>query len=141
VAEQGMAFETQMKIHFDEADPAGIAFSGGLFSKIHRCYEGFVEALGQDPEAFFLSPEIIYPLRHFEGEYFHPLLPLRHYPVQIRVLKCSISSFQLEYSVGPAEKRAAIFRSTHVAVDPKTFQKTAIPDSIKQNLQKFATPQ
>lgn len=136
-----MPFKTQMKIHFDEADPAGIAFSGGLFTKIHRCYEDFVVALDQDPNAFFLNPEVIYPLRHFEGEYLQPLLPLQTYEVFVSVLKISESSFQLEYKVGSYEKPKACFRSTHVAVNRKEFQKISIPDSLKRNLEKFVIPQ
>ncbi len=136
-----MVFETEMKIHFDEADPAGIAFSGGLFTKIHRCYEDFVVALQQDPKAFFLDPEIIYPLRHFEGEYLQPLMPLESYPVSVEVCRLSTSSFQLQYSVGNQDKPRAVFRSTHVAVDRKTFSKVSIPTSLKQNLEKFVTQQ
>ncbi len=136
-----MAFKTQMKIHFDEADPAGIAFSGGLFTKIHRCYEDFVQALDQDPKAFFLSPKTLYPLRHFECEYFRPLLPLETYDVAIKVIKISDSSFQLEYQVGLANELCATLRSTHVAVSKKDFQKVAIPSSLKQNLEKFVIPQ
>ncbi|MEM7647006.1 MAG: thioesterase family protein [Pseudomonadota bacterium] len=136
-----MAFETQLKIHFDEADPAGIAFSGHLFSKVHRCYEDFVEALNQDPKSFFLSPETIYPLRHYEGEYFKPLRPLEFYDVIIGVLKISESSFQLEYRIQNNREPMATFRSTHVAVNPKTFQKISIPKDLKQNLEKFVFPQ
>lgn len=136
-----MAFETQIKIHFDEADPAGIAFSGNLFNKIHRCYEDFVEALNQDPQKFFLSPEVIYPLRHYEGEYFKPLMPLQTYSVTIGVLKISDSSFQLEYRIQNSGEAMATFRSTHVAVDPKKFQKISIPENLKSNLEKFVFPQ
>ena len=118
-----MEFKTAMKIHFDEADPAGIAFSGGLFTKIHRCYEDFIAALDQDLEKFFLTPETIYPLRHFEAEYFAPLLPLKSYDVFIQVLKISDSSFQLQYKVGSSEKPKALFRSTHVAVKKQGFEK------------------
>lgn len=130
-----------MKIHFDEADPAGIAFSGGLFTKVHRCYEDFIAALDQDPKKFFLNPETLYPLRHFEGEYFQPMLPLENYDVFVGVIKISESSFQLEYRLGDQEKPRAKFRSTHVAVTKKDFSKTTIPDSLKQNLEKFVSQQ
>ncbi len=136
-----MTFKTQMKIHFDEADPAGIAFSGGLFTKIHRCYEDFIEALGEDPQKFFLEPELIYPLRRFEVDYHRPLLPLRTYDVEIGVIEISNSSFQLQYQVLAQGQSMAVFRSVHVAVNKADFQKTKISDSLRQNLEKFEIQQ
>lgn len=136
-----MTFETHMKIHFDEADPAGIAFSGGLFTKIHRCYEDFIVALGQDPKQFFLTPEVIFPLRHFEAEYFAPLLPLETYPVHIGVQSMGESHFQLVYKVGPKDQPKALFRSVHVTVDKASFTKKPIPDDLKLSLEKFVISQ
>lgn len=136
-----MAFETSMKIHFDEADPAGIAFSGGLFTKIHRCYEDFIAGIGEDPQQFFLKPDLIYPLRHFEGEYMAPLMPLQTYQVWIEVSKLSESSFSLQYTVGEKDKPRAQFRSTHVCVDKTTFKKSSIPEALRQKLEKFGSVQ
>jgi acyl-CoA thioesterase FadM len=136
-----MAFETSMKIHFDEADPAGVAFSGGLFTKIHRCYEDFIAGLGVNAREFFLSPQTLYPLRHFEAEYLAPLLPLEIYGVSISVIKMGTSSFTLEYKVGEKSKPKAVFRSTHVAVNKEDFTKIEIPQDLKQSLEKFLISQ
>ncbi len=136
-----MEFTTQFKIHFDEADPAGIAFSGGLFTKVHRCYEDFVEALGQDASAFFLSPETLYPLLKFQADYHKPLLPLQNYEVKIGVVGLSTSSFTLQYRVTQGDESFATLTSVHVAVNKKTFQKTSIPEDLRVNLQKFELPQ
>lgn len=130
-----------MKIHFNDADPAGVAFSGRLFSKIHQCYEEFVAALDQDPQAFFLNPTVLFPLRHFEGEFLAPLLPLRTYEVQVGVIKISSTSFQLQYMVLEDGKAKALFRSRHVAVDKKQFTKAELPQCLKSNLEKFVIPQ
>lgn len=136
-----MAFKTEMKIHFNDADPAGMAFSGGLFTKIHQCYENFIEALGEDPQEFFLKPEVIYPLRHFEGEYFRPLLPLQTYDIEIGSLKISQSSFTLQYDVKKDDQILAQFRSTHVAVQKTDFSKINLPEKLKSNLEKFVIQQ
>lgn len=136
-----MSFQTQIKIHFDEADPAGIAFSGGIFTKIHRCYEEFVEALGQNPTQFFLNPEIITPIRHIEADYLQPLLPLQKYDVQIGVLKLGESSFQLQFNVSKESKDLCVVRSTHVCCQKSTMKKCSIPKDLKENLEKFAIPQ
>ena len=133
-----MTFNTEIRIHFDEADPAGIAFSGEILTKMHRCYEEFIEALGLDPKEFFLSPKLIYPLRHVEVEYFKPLLPLSTYKVAIGVTKISDSSFQLQYNVqGSNGDRHCQLRSTHVCVDPAPMKKSDLPDPLRESLKKF----
>ena len=135
-----MNFETTMKIHFDEADPAGIAFSGLLFTKAHRCFEEFVAALEQDPEKFFLNSEIIYPIRHIEVDFWGPLLPLHTYEVKIGVTHLGESSFQLTYDVNSGEKGLATLKSTHVCVEKANFQKRTIPTDLKESLKTFARP-
>ena len=132
-----MSFETKIKIHFDEADPAGIAFSGGIFTKIHRCYEDFIEALNQDPKEFFLNPKVITPLRHVEVEYFRPLFPLETYDVMIDVLKLSESSFQLQFNIQRDGKTLSSVRSTHVCCLKDNMEKCPIPENLRQNLEKF----
>ena len=136
-----MSFKTEISIHFDEADPAGIAFSGGVFTKMHRCYEEFITALGQNPQKFFLNPEVIFPLRHMEADYFAPLMPLEKYQVSIGVLKNSDTSFQLQYEISKGETKHCVVRSTHVCVDKSTMKKTAMPSDLKQNLETFVIPQ
>ena len=136
-----MSFETTMKIHFDEADPAGIAFSGGIFTKIHRCYEDFIVALKQDPQQFFLNPELIYPLRHIEAQYFYPLLPLQEYNVKIDVSRLSESSFQLQFDILKGEKIFCQVRSTHVCCQKSSMTKVAIPENLKQNLETIVIQQ
>ncbi len=131
-----MAHTTTMKIHFDEADPAGIAFSGGLFTKIHRCFEDFIEAMKIDPNEFFFNRDSIFPLRHNEAEYFKPLLPLKTYSVLISVLRISETSFQMEFKVMDQEVPHAVVRSTHVCCDSQTFTKKPIPDFLRGGLQK-----
>lgn len=136
-----MVFETKIKVHFDEADPAGIAFSGGIFTKVHRCYEEFIVALDQDPQKFFLNPEMIYPLRHVESEYFRPLFPLQEYGVKVMVLRLSDSSFQLQFDICEEDQILCQVRSTHVCCDKKSMAKASIPENLKQNLEKFVIQQ
>jgi acyl-CoA thioesterase FadM len=136
-----MSFKTQIKIHFDEADPAGIAFSGHIFTKVHRCYEEFIEELGQNPSHFFLKNEILVPIRHVEIDYLGPLLPFKSYPVVISVLKISTSSFQLQFSIFDGTKLMSKVKSTHVCCDKQSMEKCEIPSLLKESLQKFVIPQ
>lgn len=136
-----MDYKTSFKVHFDEADPAGIAFSGIIFTKAHRCYEEFVAELTPNSKDFFLNPETIYPIRHTETEFLAPLFPLETYQALIRVIKIGESSFQLEFDLGKEDKVCARVRSTHVCCDKKTMKKQPLSKEFKENLQKFATPQ
>ncbi len=135
-----MVFKTTLKIHFDEADPAGIAFSGGLFTKIHRCFEDYIESL-MDPNEFFFNQDSIFPLRHNEAEYLKPLLPLQTYAVEIAVIRLSESSFQMEFKVLDQNEVSAIVRSTHVCCSAETFKKKPIPDFLRAGLQNYLRPE
>ena len=131
-----MAFSTTTKIHFDEADPAGVAFSGQLFTKMHRCYEGFISHMGISPQDFFLGEKWAYPLRAIDCEYFSPLLALHEYDVEIQVLKISETSFKLGYSVKKQGKLCAKLNSVHVCINKSTGAKAEIPHSLKVGLEK-----
>lgn len=137
MAQRHMVFKTQMKVHFDEADPAGIAFAGGLFTKMHRCFEEFVEALDQDPKEFFLAGGIVTPLRHIEVEYLGPLFPLETYPVEVSVVSISDSSFRLQFEVKKGPKTLSRLVSTHVCCEQATMAKCPVPTSLAENLKKF----
>ncbi|MCJ8277647.1 MAG: thioesterase family protein [Bdellovibrionales bacterium] len=132
-----MSFESRIQIHFDDADPAGIAFFGGIFAKIHQCYEDFLKHIKVDLEKWFLNPDIIAPIRHCEAEYFRPLKPFNEYAVMVKALKVSESSFQLQFSVQKDGNDHVIVKTTHVCVDPKVMKKTEIPSDLKLQLEKF----
>lgn len=141
MAQTDMHFTSKLKIHFDDCDPAGIAFSGGIFTKMHRCYEEFIAALGENPAEFFLNNDLIVPIRHFEAEYFLPMRPFQEYEVWTQVLRISTSSFQLQYEIKKSERVHAVVRSTHVFCTRATMTKSPIPLPLKENLEKFVVSQ
>ena len=126
-----------MKIHFDEADPLGIAFAGNIFRKTHHCYEDFIENLGGDHKEFFMGDTFIYPIRHVEVEYFKPLRPLNHYKVGIHVLHLSEFRFQLQFDIGEPEQLHCQVRSTHVCCKKQKMEKSPIPMDLKHQLEKY----
>lgn len=132
-----MKFQSQIRIHFDEADPAGIAFFGGIYPKIHRCYEEFLSSMGVDLKEWFLNPEVITPIRHQETEFFAPLLPFEDYQVETHVLRISESSFQLQFEIKQTEKKHCIVKTTHVCCHKKTMEKTRIPEKLVEQLNKY----
>ncbi len=132
-----MAYQCQFQVHFDDADPAGIAFFGNIFKKIHQCYEEFLNAMGVDLKQWFLNPEVIAPIRHSEAEYFKTLFPFETYSVDIKVLSLSESTFRLEFTVHQDGDKNSVVRTTHVCCSPKNFQKVLIPEKLKMELEKF----
>jgi len=127
-----------MKIHFDEADPAGIAFAGNLFTKVHRCLEDFLEKYGA--RSFFLEGPLGYPLRHIEAEYFRPLEALKTYNVEISVKHIGESSFQLQFEVKSPTELSARLISTHVCCQKSDFKKNPLPQGLTDYLKNYLSP-
>lgn len=132
-----MSFQSQIQIHFNEADPAGIAFFGNVFAKIHQCYEDFLQSMGIDLEEWFLSPKLIAPIRHTEAEYFKPLLPFKNYDVKIKTLSLSESTFRLQFTIERDGEKHVVISTTHVCCTVKDMKKAPIPESLNMELQKF----
>ena len=132
-----VSYQSEIKIHFDDADPAGICFFGQVFAKTHQVYEEFVGHLGQNPQHFFSGKEFIVPIRHTEANYLAPLVALETYSVDIGVSKISDSSFTLEYKIAKADKLCAAIATTHVFLEAKSHKKCLIPTDFKTGLEKF----
>ena len=137
MTKKNMEFQTQIKIHFDEVDPAGIAFAGHIFNKTHRCYEEFIEAIGQNVREFFTGSSFIYPIRHIEVEYLKPLFALKIYQVVIMVKRISESSFQLQFNIREKGETVSKVHSTHVCCEKEKMKKAALPKNLKQRLEKY----
>ena len=137
MAKKTMEFQTRIKTHFDEADPAGIVFTGHIFNKIHRCYEDFIETLGQNRKDFFMGLDLIYPIRSLEAEYFKPLFVLQTYQVITTVSGLSESSFQLRSLIREKNQTLCQIRSTHVCCERQKMKKTTLPKDLRQELKKY----
>lgn len=132
-----MSYKSQIHIHFDEADPAGIAFFGNIFHKIHQTYEDFLRHMDIDLKEWFLNPQTIAPIRHTEAEYLAPLLPFETYDVVTKVLSLSESTFRLEFTIEKKNKKHVIVSTTHVCCSVAEMKKVPIPKNLKLQLEKF----
>lgn len=96
-----------------------------------------------DPQKFFMDPDIIYPLRHMEADYFGPLFPLHDYQARVQVLKISDSSFTLQFDIEEPTNQKVMcqVRSTHVCCLKEGMRKNSIPDDLRQSLEKFVIQQ
>lgn len=130
-------FKTTMTIHFDEADPAGIAFAGQIFTKVHRCYEDFIAHLRINKKHFFLDSDYAYPIKSFEAEYLAPLFPLQTYDVNVSVLNLSQNSYQLQFNILDGAKSLCLVRSVHVCCKKQPFEKSPLPIDLKSRLENY----
>ena len=130
-----MAFQTQFRVHFDETDPAGIAFFAVIYSKIHRAYEAFLESMDVSLNSWFLHPEIIAPIRHIETDFYHPMVPFKDYLIQVEVSGISESTFQLQFHVKDQDTILATVKTVHTCCDKIKMTKEAIPPQLKSKLQ------
>lgn len=133
-----MVFKTQIKIHFDEADPAGIAFAGNLFTKMHRCFEDFLDKYGT--LSFFIEGAYAFPLRHIEAEYFRSLEALKTYDVAIWVQHIGASSFQMLFEVNDSTQLCARLNATHVCCQKSDFKKSPLPQDLTDYLKNYLKP-
>lgn len=130
-----MAFTRQIKIHFDDADPAGICFYGNVFSKIHQVYEDFIEELDINAKEWFLNPKLIIPIRHTEANFLKPLFALESYQVQVSPINISDSSFRLLFVIGKKDENHCNIITTHTCFDPVKKEKRLLPDHLRKGLQ------
>ena len=131
-----MTFQETIKIHFNDADPAGICFFGTVFEKVHQVYEGFLQALDVDTKTWFLNPKIIIPIRHTEANFLRPLYALEEYEVQVNPIHISDSSFRLMFVIGRNGENHCNVITTHTCFDPVKKEKRMLPDPLKEQLQK-----
>ncbi|MCB0378385.1 MAG: thioesterase family protein [Bdellovibrionales bacterium] len=131
-----MAFRSQFRVHFEEADPAGIAFFGVVYNKVHHAYEDFLASMGIDLTAWFLNPEVITPIRGLTTNFTRPLLPLETYDIQVVVPSISEHSFQLRFTIEQEGQEHCQVTTTHVCVEKSKMKKITIPETLRLQLEK-----
>jgi acyl-CoA thioesterase FadM len=127
-------FETQKKILFREADPAGIMFFGQIFAFSHDAFEEFLPAAGFTWKEWFHRKDLFIPIRHTEADFKAPFVPGETYSISVTVAKLSENSFQMKYVFSKDQRVHALVRMVHAFVDPKTKLKTAAPEDITRRL-------
>lgn len=131
-------FTTKTKLHFRDADPAGILFFGNILGIAHDIFEDFLATNGIPWEEWFKAHEWACPIRHTEVDFLSPLLPGHEHFVEVSVVKLGQCSFTMHYEFrNPATKLCARVMTTHTFVDQKAFQKMDIPEKYRTLLRRF----
>ncbi len=130
-------YKTQVTIKFHQADPAGIMFFAHIMILAHDAYEGFVQACGFTWKEWFIDQKYLLPIRHSEADYLRPFKAGETYEIHVRVIDFSSSSFKLGYEFLQGPNKHAVVQLVHTCIDPKTFQKSTLPEILKLKLKPF----
>ena len=130
-------YKRPIQIRFREGDPARILYFANLFSLAHDTFKDFIQANGFTWKEWFTENPLMVPIRHAECDYQAPFMPGENYEIQVFVAQFRETSFQMKYVFLQGSKVHAIVKMVHAFIDPKTKQKTAVPESIKSRLLPF----
>lgn len=127
-------FQTDKKVYFYDADPAGIIFYASIFKFAHYAYEDLMRSLNLDKNYFF-DDEVILPIIHAQSDYFSPIKVGEKLIISVTISQLRDNSFELSYKFTDVNDiiRASA-KTVHVCVDKKTFKKIHIPEQLLEKL-------
>jgi 1,4-dihydroxy-2-naphthoyl-CoA hydrolase len=130
-------FTYQTRIHFHEADPAGIAFFANSYVLAHKAYEDFVRHLGFSWQEWFENDKWAVPIRQSSCEHMRPMHAGEPVAINISIEKIGESLMTLRYAFEVAGASACEVRLVHVFIDKKTISKLAIPAEVRRRLEAY----
>lgn len=129
-------FRTETKINFFDCDPAGVMFFGNIFKIAHSAYEELLQN-GDLERDYFKDDQFALPLVHSEADFLRPIMPGEKVTVQLTLSALKESSFELSYEViSPKGEVCARVKTVHVSVLKSGWQKTPLPQDLKNCLMK-----
>ena len=138
-----MHFRTKQKIRFGDIDRAGIVYYPRFLHYFHVALEEFFDdSLCISYPSMVNDHNIGLPTVHLETDFKRPLRYGDNIEVEVRVLALGSSSIKFGYRVfrqGEDTPRVTGHNIT-VCVDMETFQKTSIPDFLKECLEGHLDP-
>ncbi|MDQ7817725.1 MAG: thioesterase family protein [Melioribacteraceae bacterium] len=127
-------FNTNIKVYFFDADPAGIIFYASLFKFSHSAYEDLMRQLKLDRNYFF-DPEFVLPIVHTESDYLKPIKVGDDLKIDVWVSRLMKSSFELSYKFHQSDYDvAATAKTVHVCVSKAGFKKVELPADLFSKL-------
>jgi len=127
-------FASKERIHFFDADAAGVLFHGNYFNICHTVYEAFIATQNNYHEYFF-SKEYGFPVIRTEADYSAPLFPGEEVEISISLIEMRNSSFSLLYQIKKQNGEiAAEIKVIIVSVEKKKWQKVVLPPFVVEML-------
>ena len=138
-----MHFRSKQKIRFGDIDRAGIVYYPRFLHYFHVALEEFFDnSLCIGYPSMVNQHNIGLPTVHLETDFKGPLRYGDKIEVEVNVLKLGNSSIRFGYRVfrqGEDTPRVTGHNIT-VCVNMETFEKTRIPDFLRECLEKYLDP-
>lgn len=127
-----MAFFYQRTVRFQDTDAAGVVYFANLLSLCHEAYEASLADSGIVLRDFFNSQGIIaVPIVHASADFHQPLFCGDQLTVQLLPVKLGEAVFEISYQIfSVTDKPAAIAKTRHVCIDPRSRTKQPIPNEL-----------
>jgi 1,4-dihydroxy-2-naphthoyl-CoA hydrolase len=127
-------------VRFGDTDAAGVMHFHQLLRWCHEAWEESLERFGIPAAEIFptpvATPARALPVVHCDADYWRPLVCGAPLTIRLEPQRLEPSSFEVVYRFhgeGRGEGRdVARARLRHVAIDPATRQRQALPDAIEQ---------
>lgn len=131
-------FEYRHIVRFSEVDQAGVVFFARYFEIAHSALEAFFDHIGWSFAELFKAGEEGFPLVHAEADYRAPARLGDALTVRLSVSRLSTSSFTISYAfTGANDRPAATVLTSHVWVKLDKFEKSPLPEKLKEQLQPY----
>lgn len=132
------AYAEDRLIRFQDVDAAGIIFYPRLFEYCHDLLVRFFAENGAPLPEVLREKNWISPIRHAEVDYFKPLRfgdPVEVALVSAHLLTSEVTlGFRVARQGGSGEV-CAVAQSVHTFVDPQTFTRVSLPESLRAALE------
>jgi len=127
-------YQTEVKVYFYDADPAGIIFYASIFKFSHYAYEDLMRSFNLERNYFFDS-EIILPIIHTQADYFSPIKVGEKLIISVTASQLRDNSFELSYKFTDENERIrASAKTVHVCVRKDNFKKVKLPSDLFEKL-------
>jgi 1,4-dihydroxy-2-naphthoyl-CoA hydrolase len=118
-------------VKFQEVDAAGTIYFPRILEYFADAYMLVLEKAGLDVPGMLRDKTLAAPLAHAEADFLRPLFFGDVVDVEVLVLEAGKTSATFGHRIRDAKgKPAAVGRTVHVFIDPKTFQPTAVPAGL-----------
>ena len=130
-------YRAQLIVRFGDIDQAGIVYYPRLVNYFHVAMEEFFAgALDLNYPRFLAEHQLGLPAARLEVEFLHPLRYGDHLDIEIEVESIGTTSIIWRYAIyrERGDEPCARARIVTVNVDMKTFDKTPVPDWLRDRL-------
>ncbi len=132
-----MDFKTQLPIHFEKADLAGVVFFARIFDLAHNAFELFLQHLEISWAEWFQNEKILFPIRKTKAQFFKPLYAGQVIDVTVTLSHLGRSSFTIEYVFFQNKQKTNCLTMTHVSVNKETLKPISFPEQYKTKFSSY----